>query len=71
MVVVFSTKVVYEASGTACSLRSQDMSNGKGWEECALSTRTPLVQQETITSAAFESKYWRLEEKPLQVECPQ
>jgi hypothetical protein len=60
MVVVFSTKVEYEASAAKCSLRDENMTAGKGWEECSFGVRTPLVRQEKCTEAAFERKYWKL-----------
>jgi hypothetical protein len=70
MVVVYSAKVVYEALTAKCSLRDENMTVGKGWEECSFGTRTPLVQEETITDAAFERKYWKLAETSLRSECP-
>jgi hypothetical protein len=70
MVVVYSTKVVYEVSAAKCSLRNENMTAGKGWEECSLGARTPLVQEETITDAAFEQKYWKLGEASSRSECP-
>jgi hypothetical protein len=69
MVIVYSTKVVYEPSAAKCSLRALDYTVGKGWEQCSFGARTSLVQEETITSVAFEQKYWKLGETSPRSEC--
>jgi hypothetical protein len=70
MVVVYSTKVVYETSAAKCKLRHPNMTIGKGWEECSFDEQTTLVQEKKMTEADFERKYWKLGET-LRNECTQ
>jgi hypothetical protein len=60
MVSVLSTGIFYEAPEVKCRLREEDVTEKRGWEECSFGARNPVVQEEHITEAAFESKYWKL-----------
>jgi hypothetical protein len=62
MVVVFSIKIVYEALGQKCFLRNMKWFLTPGWEHCTFAAQTPLVQEENISPADFERKYWKLGE---------